>query len=75
MNNGFTTNKQKKALSAVVCKLTSVTFYLAKNSASVARSAMMCFARFMIAYDHGLVSGKALPIAASDTNNSAQYQR
>ena len=61
MNNGFTTKAQKNALSNVAKKMASVTFYLATKSANVTRSAIICFARFIVAYDHELIPGQDMP--------------
>ena len=60
-NNGFTTIEQKNALAGIMRKLASVTFYLAEGSAKVMVTAMRCFMRFMLSYDHELIMGQDIP--------------
>ena len=59
--NGFTSERQKNALYDLATRLASTSFYLAKSSVSVSKSAILCFTRFLIAYDHELIPYEDIP--------------
>ena len=54
----FTTEEQRRTLTVIVEVLSTTAFSLAINSTKTSVSAMRCFARFLVAYGHTVLTGK-----------------